>query len=216
MTVVVIGPTGSGKSKLGIELAQRFDGEVVNADAIQMYKGLDVATAKVTDEETMGVPHHLLSFLEPQQQATVREFRDLASSAIADIRARGKLPIVVGGTMYYVQSLLRPSLLEASDVVGRLKASATPTTAALSKPIQLDAPASEVCHHPHFNPTCMHTTYYARCRLVGAYEAQLYERLKLVDPDMANRLHPNDARKVRAPAGRCVVPACFESSVCFS
>ncbi|CAK9040040.1 tRNA dimethylallyltransferase (Isopentenyl-diphosphate:tRNA isopentenyltransferase) (IPP transferase) (IPPT) (hGRO1) (tRNA isopentenyltransferase 1) (IPTase) [Durusdinium trenchii] len=112
--VVVVGATGTGKSKLGIELAKRFDGEVVNADAMQMYKGMDIACAKVTEEEMDGVRHHLLSVLEPTERWDVRTFRDAALPVIEDIASRGKLPILVGGTLYYVQTLLWGSLADES------------------------------------------------------------------------------------------------------
>lgn len=116
VVAIVIGTTGSGKTKLGVELASKFGGEVINADSIQMYKGLDVASAKVTDEEMCGVRHHLLSFLPPTREYTVREFERDATALIEDIHSRNKVPVIVGGTMYYVQSLLRPSTLQSVEV----------------------------------------------------------------------------------------------------
>ena len=109
--IVVVGTTGVGKTKLGVDLAQHFSGEVINADVMQMYKGLQVATAKVTEEERQGVPHHLMSFLEPHETFSPHEFRKLADEKIQEISARGNLPIVVGGTMYYVQGLLWDHLI---------------------------------------------------------------------------------------------------------
>lgn len=109
--VVVVGPTGVGKTRLSVALARAFDGEVVNADAMQVYAGLPIATAKVTPEEAAGVPHHVLSTLQPWERADVREWRAAAARAIDDIRARGRLPIVVGGTMYYVQALINQHAL---------------------------------------------------------------------------------------------------------
>ena len=113
--LVVIGPTGAGKSRAAIDLAAALDGEVVNADVMQMYRGLDVATAKVPVPDRRGVPHHLMSFLDPRTTFSVRAFAAMSRAAIDDIAARGKLPVVVGGTMYYVQCLLRDSLLEADE-----------------------------------------------------------------------------------------------------
>lgn len=110
----VIGTTGAGKTKLAVELASRFSGEVVNGDAIQLYQGLNIASAKATVEEASGIPHHLFSFLPPTQEFTVRDFACLAGAAIQDIHARGKLPVVVGGTMYYTQALLSHTMLDSS------------------------------------------------------------------------------------------------------
>ena len=120
--VAVIGPTGSGKSALAVELAAALRGEVVNADVIQMYRGLDIASAKITAAAARGVPHHLLSFLSPREPFSVLDFHRLARAAIADIGARGKLPVVVGGTLYYVQSLLRPSLLADDEALALAEA----------------------------------------------------------------------------------------------
>lgn len=83
--VFIIGATGTGKSKLGIQLAQKFGGEIVNADALQMYEGLDIATAKVTKEEMCGVPHHLMSFLGPTESWTVHKYRNAAREVIAEV-----------------------------------------------------------------------------------------------------------------------------------
>ncbi|OQS01098.1 tRNA isopentenyltransferase [Achlya hypogyna] len=115
--LVVVGTTGAGKTKLSIDLAKALNGEIVNSDAMQMYRGLDVATAKVTREEMEGVPHHLLSCIDPVEECTVVQYKTLAMKTIQDILARGKVPVIVGGTMYYTQSLLwNGQLLE--DVPG--------------------------------------------------------------------------------------------------
>eukprot|EP00002_Diphylleia_rotans_P021834 TRINITY_DN4258_c0_g1_i8.p1 TRINITY_DN4258_c0_g1~~TRINITY_DN4258_c0_g1_i8.p1 ORF type:complete len:310 (-),score=59.45 TRINITY_DN4258_c0_g1_i8:988-1917(-) len=104
--VVVAGATGTGKSRLAIELAQRFNGEVVNADSMQIYKGLEIATAKVSKEEREVAPHHLLDVLEAHQSITVIEYKSMAIAKIEEIHARNALPILVGGTNYYIQSVL--------------------------------------------------------------------------------------------------------------
>ena len=113
--VVVIGATGTGKTKLGVELAKQLNGEVVNADSLQMYHGLSIATAKPTKEEMDGVPHHLMSFLPPTETFTTHDFCKRAVPVIEDIHKRGKLPILVGGTLYYVQSLLWESLMSTGS-----------------------------------------------------------------------------------------------------
>ena len=104
--VAVVGPTASGKSALGVALARRFGGEVISADSMQIYKGLDVGTAKVTAEETQGIPHHGVDILTPDQTFSVADFTALAGRLEQEISAREKLPILVGGTGLYVQSFL--------------------------------------------------------------------------------------------------------------
>jgi tRNA dimethylallyltransferase len=104
--VAVVGPTATGKSALAVELALALDGEVVNADSMQLYEGMDIGTAKLTDEERRGVPHHLLDVWPVTHTATVAEYQQLARDVVADVLARGKLPIVVGGSGLYVRALL--------------------------------------------------------------------------------------------------------------
>lgn len=104
--IAVVGPTASGKTAVGIELAKEYNGEVVSADSMQIYKGMDIATAKPDEEEMQGIPHHLISELEPASSFSVAEYVKLAQQKIVDIAARGKLPILVGGTGLYVSSLI--------------------------------------------------------------------------------------------------------------
>ncbi len=104
--VAVVGPTASGKTALAVELALRFGGEVVSADSMQVYKGMDVGTAKPTAEERKGVPHHLMGFLPPGEPFSVARYVELAGEAVRDIHSRGRLPILAGGTGLYVSSLL--------------------------------------------------------------------------------------------------------------
>ncbi len=98
--------TASGKTALSIELAKKYNGEIINGDSMQIYKGLDIGTAKITEEEMEGVPHHLLSFKEPTESFSVAEYQALVRSKINEIQARGKLPIIVGGSGIYVQAVL--------------------------------------------------------------------------------------------------------------
>ena len=104
--IAVVGPTATGKTALGVALAEQFNGEIISADSMQIYRGLDVGTAKVTAEEARGITHHGVGFLEPEQSFSVADFTALAASAEAEIAARGHLPILVGGTGLYVQSFL--------------------------------------------------------------------------------------------------------------
>ena len=104
--VAVGGPTASGKTALSVALARAFDGEIINADSMQIYKNLDVGTAKPSAEERQGIPHYLLDFLSPEIPYSVADFTAAADPLIRDITARGRLPLVVGGTGLYITSLL--------------------------------------------------------------------------------------------------------------
>jgi tRNA dimethylallyltransferase len=104
--IVILGPTASGKSALGIAMAQQFEGEIVSADSRQVYRGLDIGTAKVTPEERALVPHHLLDVVEPTEIYTVAEFQQAARSAIAAIVQRNHLPLLVGGSPHYIQTVV--------------------------------------------------------------------------------------------------------------
>ena len=104
--VSIVGPTASGKTKLAVKLAKKFDGEIVSADSMQIYKGMQIATAKPTIDETEGIKHHLIDFVSPDETYSVAMFVKDAANCIADINSRGKFPFIVGGTGLYVDSLL--------------------------------------------------------------------------------------------------------------
>ena len=104
--IAVVGPTASGKTSLAVELALKTGGEVISADSMQIYKGMDIATAKPTAEETKGVPHHLIGFADITERFSVADYCRLAHKEIQEINAKGKLPIVCGGTGLYIDSLL--------------------------------------------------------------------------------------------------------------
>ncbi|MBP5600020.1 MAG: tRNA (adenosine(37)-N6)-dimethylallyltransferase MiaA, partial [Lachnospiraceae bacterium] len=104
--VIIAGPTAVGKSALSIDLAKRINAEIISADSMQVYKGMDIGSAKITKEEMQGVPHHLIDILDPTKDFSVADFKDLAKKAASDIYKRGKIPMLVGGTGFYIQSLL--------------------------------------------------------------------------------------------------------------
>ena len=104
--LAVVGPTASGKTALAVELAKRLDGEIVSADSMQIYKGMDIASAKPTEAEKQGIPHHMMDFLPPETPYSVAEYVKAARACILEIHKRQKLPILVGGTGLYVDSLL--------------------------------------------------------------------------------------------------------------
>lgn len=107
--IFIVGPTGIGKSSFGIALAKEISGEILSMDSMQIYRGFDIGTGKVTEKETQGVPHHLLSFLEPDEEFSAQEYCKVAASCEEEIRRRGHVPIYVGGTGLYFQTLLYPS-----------------------------------------------------------------------------------------------------------
>lgn len=104
--VAVLGPTASGKSELALSLAGAFDGEIVNCDSLQLYRGLDIGTAKTPAAARRGIPHHLIDILDPDQECDAGHYAELARGALEEIRARGRLPVLAGGTGFYARALL--------------------------------------------------------------------------------------------------------------
>ncbi len=157
--VVIVGPTAVGKTALAVDLALRFSGEIVTADSMQVYRGMNIGTAKPTPSEQRGVPHHLIDICDPDRLFNVAEYRDLAHRAIADIHARGRLPLVAGGTGLYIKAILDEFLFpdEGPDyeIRGELE---------------------------------------SYSRVHGS--AALHARLADIDPTTAERVHPNDIRRV--------------------
>ena len=113
--ISVVGPTASGKTALAVELAKKYNGEIISADSMQIYKGMNIATAKPTDEEKQGIPHHLTDFLPSDKTYSVADFADEAGCCIEDIVSRGKMPIIAGGTGLYVDSLLNGVSFEKQE-----------------------------------------------------------------------------------------------------
>ncbi|WP_421384741.1 tRNA (adenosine(37)-N6)-dimethylallyltransferase MiaA [Bacillus salacetis] len=104
--VVLIGPTAVGKTAASIHLAQKFNGEIISGDSMQIYKTMDIGTAKISEEEMKGVPHHLIDIREPEENFSAAEFQELVRGKISEIHSRGKLPMIVGGTGLYIQSVI--------------------------------------------------------------------------------------------------------------
>ncbi|KAK9153761.1 hypothetical protein Sjap_001241 [Stephania japonica] len=166
--VVIMGATGAGKSRLAVDLGSHFPIEIINADSMQVYKGLDVLTNKLPLHDQKGLPHHLLGTLNPNLEFTSKHFRDSAIQIIEGIVSRNRLPVVVGGTNYYIQALVSRFLLDdfVEDMdVGDANGSLGDE--------QLD--------------------YDFECETNEANHS--YDRLKEIDPDAANRIHPNDYRR---------------------
>lgn len=119
--IAIVGPTASGKSALGIALAKSLDGEIVNVDSMQLYRGMDIGTAKLPQAQRGGIPHHLLDIWEVTKTASVAEYQALAVDTVEQILARGKRPILVGGSMLYVQSLIDAWRFPPTDPATRAK-----------------------------------------------------------------------------------------------
>ncbi|KAI2471959.1 tRNA isopentenyltransferase [Annulohypoxylon bovei var. microspora] len=167
--VAILGTTGTGKSDLAVDLALRFNGEIINADAMQMYKGLPVITNQLSSKEQRGVPHHLLASIDPTEPTcTVEVFAREARKLIREIRSRGKLPIVVGGTLYYIHALLFEDHLVNSQGID-------------DDSLQHRSQEENIAQFPILDgPTDL-----------------MLERLREVDPVMADRWHPDDRRKIK-------------------
>ena len=104
--IIINGPTAVGKTAVSVELAKRIGGEIISADSMQVYRGMDIGTAKITESEKQGIPHHLIDIIDPDEEFSVIRFKTLAQEAITDISSRGKIPIICGGTCFYIQAVL--------------------------------------------------------------------------------------------------------------
>ncbi|KAJ1329898.1 tRNA dimethylallyltransferase [Microdochium nivale] len=167
--VAVMGTTGTGKSDLAVDLAVRFNGEVINADAMQMYKGLPIITNQISEPEQRGIPHHLLATIDHCEPTwTVTYFAREARRVISEIRSRGKLPIVVGGTHYYINSLLFDDTIVAAA--------------------ELEDDERQLRTHDETS---------SQFPILDEATDVIYRRLQEVDPAMAERWHPDDRRKIK-------------------
>ncbi len=109
--IVILGPTATGKSDLAVEIARQYNGEIISADSRQVYRGLDIGAGKITKREMRGVPHHLLDVANPKRQFSVAQYQRLATRAISDIIKRNKIPIICGGTGFYIQAITKNTVL---------------------------------------------------------------------------------------------------------
>ena len=148
--LAVVGPTASGKSSLAISLAKRLCGEVISFDSMQIYRGMDIGTAKASDAERAEVPHHLLDIAEPSESRSLSEFATLAHAAIAEVAGRGKLPILCGGTGLYLDNILYDTELSAASGDEAYRDSlADKTNEELHTMLRAVDPASAEATHPN-------------------------------------------------------------------
>ncbi len=157
--LVIVGPTAVGKTDIAIQLALKLNGEIISADSMQIYRGMDIGTAKPTLEEQAGIPHHLIDVVDPGEPFSVADFQALARAKIDEISARGRLPILAGGTGLYVRAVIDPYNFIPAETDWKMRE-------------KLRRQAQEV----------------------GL--ASIYQWLSEVDPVAADRIHPNDARRI--------------------
>ncbi|CAM3072300.1 tRNA (adenosine(37)-N6)-dimethylallyltransferase MiaA [Filibacter tadaridae] len=157
--IAIVGPTASGKTALSVELAKQIDGEIINGDSMQVYKRLDIGTAKITTAEMAGIPHHLFDTKEPDETFSVAEYQSEVRKAIKDIQRRGKTPIIAGGTGLYIQAVLFDFRFteQAADIEVRKRLEH-----------ELDSKGADF----------------------------LYKKLMDIDPLSAEKIHPNNHRRV--------------------
>ncbi|OXA57587.1 tRNA dimethylallyltransferase, mitochondrial [Folsomia candida] len=211
--VVVLGSTATGKSKLAIDLASHYGGEVISADSMQVYKGLDILTNKATPEEMRGVPHHMIGIVSPlimkdrKEKFDVVHFRDQALPLVDNILKAGKIPFIVGGTNYYIESLLweiliaekHKGLVQAPDNPRKRKSQDTHHDEDEHNSENVD---SETLNNPIIRQFYSNHGRVEEVDIKSWSNQEIYSALQLVDSERANRLHPNDRRKVRFQTGR--------------
>ncbi|MGN0654489.1 MAG: tRNA (adenosine(37)-N6)-dimethylallyltransferase MiaA [Oscillospiraceae bacterium] len=190
--IVIAGPTASGKTAVSIRLAKELDGEIVSADSMQIYKGLDIATAKPTKEEMQGIPHHLMSFVDNSEKFSVAQYLEKAREVIADIHQRGKMPIVVGGTGLYISSLVDNIIFDEISSDGEVRARLTKEAeeigneAMLQKLMEIDEETAKTLHPNNLT------------RIIRALEA--YELSGLTMSELKRR-----SREEESPYNACMI-----------
>ena len=157
--IAIIGPTAVGKTKMSIELAKALDGEIISGDSMQIYRGMDIGTAKATKQEMQGIPHYLIDIKDPAEAFSVAEFQGLASGLIEEISNRGKVPIIAGGTGLYIQSILYNYNFSVAE------------------------------SNPEYR-------LFLEKRIETEGIDDVYNELRIIDPESCDRIHPNNVRRV--------------------
>ena len=156
--IIICGPTGVGKTAVGIQLAEKLDGEIISADSMQIYRYMDIGTAKPTADEQSRIPHHMIDIVDPDENIDAVRFAEMARDKVMQLHQRGVMPLVAGGTGLYIKALLQ-GLFQS-------------------------------------NPVDPKTRERLMKEAVENGSGILYDRLKRVDPDTADRLHPNDSHRI--------------------
>lgn len=157
---IIAGPTAAGKSALAVELAKKLDGEIISGDSMQVYRGMNIGTAKIRPEEMQGIPHHLIDCVDPWEEWNVARFTELARQTAEEIWKRGRIPIVAGGTGFYLHALAYGAEFTPEETGGSCRRKLEETAAAEGGP------------------------------------QELYRRLMEADPEAAERIHPNNVKRV--------------------
>ena len=175
--IVILGPTASGKSAYAIELAKKYNGEIISADSRQIYKGLDIGTGKVTKEEMQGIPHHLLDIKNPDETYSATEWKADAEAAINDILKRNKTPIICGGTGYYIDALVKnneypdaPPLKEPIEIPQNLDID-------YKNKRKVQRAMELIAHYGHIPPVISKESPYT-FKLIGIDRTDLRERIE--------------------------------------
>ena len=157
--IIIAGPTASGKTKTSVLLAKTINGEIISADSMQVYRGMNIGTAKATIEEMQGVPHHMIDVLDPDEPCSIAKFQKMVKVALEEIYSRGKVPILTGGTGFYIQSIVNDIVFEENEEDKSYRV-------ALEKIVE-----------------------------EGGGD-DLFSKLKAIDPDAADAIHPNNMKRV--------------------
>ena len=157
---IIAGPTAAGKSALAVELAKKLDGEIISGDSMQVYRGMNIGTAKIRPEEMQGIPHHLIDCVDPWEEWNVARFTELARQTAEEIWKRGRIPIVAGGTGFYLHAVAYGAEFTSEETGGSCRRKLEETAAAEGGP------------------------------------QELYRRLMEADPEAAERIHPNNVKRV--------------------
>jgi len=193
--VVILGCTGAGKSQLALELATKFNGEIISADAMQMYRGLDIITNKVTADEQKLVRHHMIDILHSSDEKTVVDFRDTALPIIEDLLNQGKIPFICGGTNYYIESLLWKVLVdEPGSEFSQNKRKYEEEDISVRKSKKSTVKDKEIIS---INDDPIGTNILMSDKDDGSISTEdLWQKLQEIDPDRGRLLHHNSRRKI--------------------
>ncbi|XP_077292150.1 tRNA dimethylallyltransferase-like [Arctopsyche grandis] len=192
--VIILGSTGTGKTKLSLQLATKYQTEILSADSMQIYKGLDIITAKATAKERSIAPHHFLDILLPHQSYTVVDYRNKAIKIIDDLLSKNKIPIVVGGTNYYIESILWKVLIADIDHSDKL-VTERDEYEVVSKKQKLDIDSK--CNTTSENDAeATSSNEFTNAIMETMTSEDLHEKLKVVDPVTADKTHPKNKRKI--------------------
>ena len=182
--ILIAGPTASGKSDLAVRLAEKIGGEIISGDSMQVYKGMDIGTAKITVEEMRGIPHHLIDVVEPWEEWNVARFTEEAARLVEEIHARGAVPIVCGGTGFYLHALAYGADFEPEETGGELRrqleeqaATEEGRAALYAELCEIDPESARVIHPNNSKRVIRAIEYYRQCgRKISEHNSELKQK----------------------------------------